>query len=100
MEPAYYAANAPSTVGQIIGSGFSVVPDDAVVLWSDRNDRPLQYVGSFSDRFFFEIVSKTSTRLDLRKTYSTPEDSAIYISAIVSADHSQVYWTNTTSPLP
>lgn len=63
------------------------------------NDDPLEYRDTTVPRALMYIVEQSDTRIVLR----SPEAAVHNLSslgALLSADRSIVYWTNTTNPLP
>ena len=82
------------------GSGFSMVPNDAVGVWAISNDDPLAFRNSQDNANTFDVIVGSDNLLTcvprVLYTHSVPN----YLGAILSADRQTVYWVNETRPLP
>lgn len=90
----------PNVGFSIDGNNFDAIPYDAIGLFADDNEAPLAFIESTSDTHLYDIVSKTTTHIELVSLSPTELHTANYLGAIVSRDRQTIYWTNTTKPLP
>ena len=82
------------------GEGFDLIPNDAVLVTSDDNNRPLAHRDATGDVYVASILSKTATEIVFATGYTGSYSSAQYAGAILSDDRQTVYWVNETRPLP
>lgn len=99
ISPSYYAAGSALRQVTLRGRHFDLIPDEAIGFVSSANDNPTVHLGSDEVRWLFSIISKTKTEMVLRQDTSYSM-AASYLGCIASADGSNVYWVNDTSPLP
>lgn len=100
INPTYYAANILNSGFVLEGIGFDMIPMDAVGIYSNSNDDPLVFRNSAAAVNLYDIVAKSSTRLEFVCQAPTTNHQANYLGAIVSKDRQSVYWVNNTRPLP
>lgn len=100
ISPNYYAANVPSNVYNLYGSGFSVIPAGAVGILANSNSSPLAYRYNQEGSVLFDIEVIDDNHLIATSRNPTTHISDNYLGAIVSSNRQVVIWTNTTSPLP
>ena len=82
------------------GSGFDLIPSDAVGVIALTNDAPLANINTERDDWLFDLTNKTSTDMVFDQKILASHDRATYLGAIVSADRQTVYWVNESRPLP
>jgi len=73
---------------------------NAVGILSTQNNRPLRYKDEDDPGFLFDIQYKSDTEMILVPRQYGGHNSANYLGGIVSADRTEVFWENTTHPLP
>ena len=102
VTPPYYAVQgAPSLYPfSVLGSGFDVIPSDAVAIIAIRNENPLEYLHTLDHWASMAIEAKEDDSISFRFSEAFSFANPLYIGAIVSADRSQIYWVNNTEPLP
>lgn len=64
------------------------------------NGNPLGNRYSQDDFVVFDIVSKTDDEMTLRCRELITHGAPVYFGAILSNDREEIYWVNTTRPLP
>lgn len=97
--PSYYAPGTYKRSGQLAGNGMTLIPSDAIVLFSSSNDAPLVWRYRQGAEYYapINIVNDEEVQFEsIEVQYAVP----IYASAIVSEDRQTVYWINNTRPLP
>lgn len=67
---------------------------------SNRNDNPERYAASESPAQDCPIVSIEGNTVIFEQSVSHSHGTPVYLGCIVSADRSQVLWTNYSEPLP
>lgn len=100
ITPSYYAANTPNTEFLLTGTGFDTIPSDAVGIYANDNNDPLEHRYSTNSSALFDIVEKTSTTMRVVCREPLDTHSSNFLGGIVSLDRSAVYWINETRPLP
>lgn len=98
--PNYYAANEVTGNYLLRGEYFKQIPDDAVGIFANDNDKPLQYAYVLGNYYEFQIEGRTDETLTLEPIIQSSHASANYLGCIISADRQKVYWVNDTKPLP
>lgn len=100
VSPDYYASNELVGDFELSGTGFDLLPDDAIGILADDNDNPLgyRYTTSAFNLFDVNVVNDNFTRLVVRG--SSSHQLPTYLGAILSSDRSRIYWINDTKPLP
>lgn len=83
----------------INGSGFDLIPNDAIGLPATNNDEPLQFLLTTDTHLVAQIVSYSDTSIRFVASGDSSHN-ALYLGCIVSADRSVVYWVNESRPLP
>lgn len=92
-EPSYYEFG-------VYGKGLNLLPDDCVGILATDNDNPLENIESTAADRLEVLVSKTYNSAVFRYASQHWVNANLYLGAIVSADRSTIYWTNTSKPLP
>ena len=100
VSPTYYAAGATPLEFNVDGTGFGLIPDDAIGIKAYSNDNPLQFKDQTNTQYLYDIVGRTSRRMVLVMESPTVSGVSCYLGAIVSNDRQTVYWVNETRPLP
>lgn len=100
VNPTYYAARVLNSGFVLKGKGFSLIPNDAIGLYSNQNNNPLVYRQSLSPDTLYVIENKTNTTIEFVSMEPLETHGANYLGAIVSADRQTIYWINETMPLP
>lgn len=100
INPTYYAANVLNSGYILEGKGFSLIPNDAVGIYANNNDAPLQYRYSTNPDAIYRIVNRTATTLEFAADAPSETHGANYIGAIVSPTRETIYWINDSKPLP
>ena len=78
---------------------MSLIPQDAVAVYSRDNEDPLMWRYRTESGLFAPISIVNDEELDIVAEYSVIS-LTIYVGAIVSNDRSIVYWVNNSRPLP
>lgn len=97
--PTYYAAGEYRHRYTLRGEGFDTLPDDVVAVPSTFNDIPLANRDTTNPDVYMTIESRTPTEIVFSAAGTTYHGMA-YIGGILSNDRTEVYWENTTRPLP
>ena len=98
--PTYYAEGERPSTFVLQGRGFDNIPNDAVGVYSDNNDDPLQNKDTTVAYRLFDVIEKSSTLMVMGHQVSTTVASPVYLGAILSSDRQTVYWINESKPLP
>lgn len=77
-----------------------MISDDAMGIFSSKNDEPLRFRYSGDPSFFFDVVDKSFGSITLRPRIEVTHHVAGYLGAIISKDRNVVFWVNETRPLP
>lgn len=83
----------------INGSGFDLIPINAIGLPATNNDEPLQFLNTTDTHLVAQIVSHSDASISFAASGASSHN-ALYLGCIVSADRSVVYWINESRPLP
>lgn len=81
------------------GTGFDLIPNDAVGTAASSNDYPTQGSGNQNPVNIYDIVEKGRTFMRLVQRDPAAHGGYTYLGCIVSADRSHFYWINETRPL-
>lgn len=100
ISPDYYARQETPSEYRLSGSGFPLIPDDAVGIVAENNETPLMYRSTSAEYLLYDIQSKTGTDIVLRHRTDDVFHQNTYLGAIVSADRDTVFWVNESKPLP
>ena len=100
ISPNYYAADNPSDVYNLIGSGFEELPNDAVGILAISNDDPLGQRYAQSESLLYAINVVDDNTMTATCNEPTVHSGPNYLGAILSADRETIYWVNNTKPLP
>lgn len=84
----------------VIGKGFDLIPSDAIGIFANHNDDPLEFLNDNRSDLLFGIVTKENTRMVLICQNPIAHTRASFLGGIVSSDRQTVYWENNTNPLP
>lgn len=84
----------------VSGSGFDVIPQNAVGIVAYTNGDPLRFRYDFDPVHTFSIVDKSDDEITLVHDGVSAPSNGSYLGAILSADRSVVYWINNSRPLP
>lgn len=77
-----------------------MIPDDAVGVVSQYNDRPLYNKDNTSAVYTLQIVEKQDRRIVLSAGAADSHAYEFYLGGVVSSDRQTVFWVNETEPLP
>ena len=100
VEPNYYAKGQQSGGFVLIGENLDTIPSDAIGVYSDNNNIPLQHRYDREPYRVFKIIEQTQNKLTLHPKETTTLLGSVYLGGIVSLDGKTVYWENNTRPLP
>lgn len=102
VTPPYYAGQVNPILysTSVYGSGFDIIPSDAVAIIANDNDAPLRFRYSKEVWASLGLVSKDDSNMSFEFAEPHVFSAQVYIGAIVSADRTQLYWLNNTKPLP
>lgn len=100
ISPAYYASVSGGLAPiNYTGKNFDLIPDDAIILLSTRNEEPLMNINNSTAYNYENIVEKTDSIM--KSQFNSPHSrTKCYPGAIVSEDRKTIYWVNNTKPLP
>lgn len=99
ISPTYYAAGRYKLRFVLRGAGFDAIPDDAVAVPSQYNDRPLVNRNVTDPDVLMVIESRTENEI----VFSAAREANLhegYLGSILSNDRETIYWVNETKPLP
>lgn len=99
VRPTYYASGTYAYEFELIGSGFGVLPDDAIGVPMSHNDNPLENRNSTQVTHVMHIVERSANRIVVRAEQSSWHPAGS-IGGLVSSDRRVVYWENDTNPIP
>lgn len=100
ITPTYYAANVDGRNYTLRGFGFGSIPADAVGIIAYDNNQRFSFRNTTDPRLLFDIVEVNEHQIVLEQQQAGSHSTNTYLGAILSADRSEVYWENTTRPLP
>lgn len=98
--PTYYAAGTGTFRTELRGTGFSLIPSNAVAIISESNDYPMGYQHTSNQKYIFPITVIDSQTAVVEYQNALHFDNPIYVGGIVSEDRETIYWVNETRPLP
>ena len=84
---------------ELIGSGFSKIPANAVGVYANDNNKPLEFSDVETASLLFNIEVLSDTRLKATPGEAASHVKANYLGAILSNDRQEVLWVNETRPL-
>lgn len=99
ITPTYYAGGSRERKFELIGSGFTSIPTDAVGVLSQGNNDPLMWARD-TEPFKLatvEVIDDTKAIVD-NGVHNLGNNT--YLGGIVSNNRQIVYWVNNTKPLP
>ena len=82
------------------GKGFQLIPDDALGLFSNNNNVPLEHLDDNRNQYLYYIAERSANELSFLCGDPTTAHGANYLAAIVSNDRETIYWVNDSKPLP
>lgn len=97
--PDYYAPGTYEREGQLIGTGMTLLPADAVVILARSNDSPLAWLENQDPAYNTSVSIVNDEQVNFKfeeAVFNLP----VYIGALVSSDRQTIYWVNRTRPLP
>ena len=102
ISPAYYAIQTDYSIYRVdlVGRGFSLIPDDAIGIASYDNEDPLQNRYSDEGYNLQDVIVESDGSMYTQYISSHRLNENMYLGAIVSNDRETVYWVNETRPLP
>lgn len=100
ITPTYYAGTDVTKSYDLTGLHFDGIPNDAVGIYANNNEKPLEFINSDLGYHLFTILEKTNTSMRLLSNYQVAHNAQNYLGAIVSANRQTIYWVNDTKPLP
>lgn len=100
VSPSFYAKDTRPREFRLRGGNLDMIPADAVGIYATDNEDPLQYLHSQQPWRRFTIAEQSDMRMTLRHEQESVLTAPVYLGAIVSRDGENVYWTNTSKPLP
>lgn len=100
IDPDYYASGSFAARFEVEASGVEYLPVGAIGVMSNNNDNPEMYAGTAHASQDCEILSIQGSRVVFGQDSSHNHSTKSYLGCIVSADRSQILWTNNSKPLP
>lgn len=100
INPTYYAATILNSGFDVVGSNFDLIPNNAIGLYANDNDKPLLFRYSLADNTIYKISRKTNKLISFQAVAPSTTHGDNYLGAIVSEDRNIIYWINNTKPIP
>ena len=98
--PTSYAANIPENGYRLKGSGFTLIPSNAVGVLAISNNHPLEFKNTTVPYQMYTIVVESDTYMECIPKQREAHGQPVYLGAILSEDRTEVIWVNETQPLP
>lgn len=99
ITPTYYANGVQNPAYILEGTGFSLIPDDAVGIAASSNDAPLQGINGTNPVNLYSLVERGEGYVRFEQQDPAAHAGYTYLGGIVSADRQTIYWENDTRPL-
>lgn len=99
VSPNYYAGGSGSPEFLVKGTGFSMIPNDALAAVSYDNALPKQHIGDSVNAFEILRILERGDGFIKFGNGKTTTHSPLYLGVIMSQDRHTIYWENDSGPL-